>query len=123
MQIQIALDDLVIDPGVLACGTGSDHFLKPSVDPNLKWRDAPLAFQAMRNMKPIERQNGARIGRDPADLAILHRHRETSQAIAVQKKVGINHPGAIYRRKSGEMHFWSASRSRNKLGPPLPCGR
>src|ERR1041385_6239570 len=90
VQTRIAFDDLIVDPGVGTRGTAPHHLAKVGVDPNLDRLCAKLSLQPMWHMKSIERQNRARVGEKPADLAVVHRHGKTAEPIPFQEEVGIN---------------------------------
>ena len=62
VQTCIALDDLIIDPGVGTRGAAPHHLAKARVDPNLDRLCATFPLQAMWRMKGIEWQNRARVG-------------------------------------------------------------
>src|SRR5205814_10178514 len=71
MQVFIALDDFAIDPRFLAPRAGANHFAKEFVDLNLENALAREAAQRVRHMKFFQRNDGARVGRTPADRAVL----------------------------------------------------
>src|SRR5881392_490511 len=91
MQPGVALDDLAIDPGVFTRRTGLDHVREMIVDLNLKNFFTQNAPQRMRHVKILQRQNRAWVGREPFDSAVLRRHRENTESIALQQKFGRNH--------------------------------
>ena len=91
MQSRVALDDLGIDPGVVALGAGANDFAKSIIDPDLEDFLALQLAERMRHVKFIERHDGARIGREPFDLTVIHGHRENAQPITLQQKFRIDH--------------------------------
>ncbi len=91
MQSRVALDDLGVDPGVVPLSAGANDFAKFYVDLDLENFFALQLAERMRHMKFVERNDGARIGREPFDLAIIHRHRENAEPITLQQKFRLNH--------------------------------
>jgi hypothetical protein len=91
VQSRVALNDLGVDPGVVALRAGPNDFAKFYVDLDLESFPALQLAERMRHMKFVERHDGARIGREPFDLAIIHRHRENAQPITLQQKFRFDH--------------------------------
>src|SRR5207248_8104224 len=91
VQALITGDNLGIDPGLFALRALADHDSKGGVDFNLKFSLFPGAARSMRQMKSVERNNAARIGREPLDRVVFHRHRENAEPITMKKKVGLDH--------------------------------
>ena len=65
MQSRVALDDLLIDPGVSAFCAGPYRTRKGFVDGNFKRFPARETPQRMRDVETIQRQDGPGIGRKP----------------------------------------------------------
>jgi hypothetical protein len=42
-------------------------------------------------MKIVEGNNSPRIGREPLDRVVFHRHREKAESITMEKKIGLDH--------------------------------
>ena len=78
VQALITGDDLGIDPSLFALGALADHVSKGGVDFNLKFALFPRPARGMRQMKSVERNDAARIGREPLDRVVFHRHRENA---------------------------------------------
>ena len=91
VQPRVTLDNFAIDPGVFALGARADHFRKAIVDFDLKNSFSQDAAQRVRHVKFFQRQNRARIGREPFDCVFFHRHRENTEPIALQQKFRLNH--------------------------------
>jgi hypothetical protein len=91
VQPRVTLDNFAIDPGVFALGAGADHFRKTIVDFDLKNSFSQDAAQRVRHVKFFQRQNRARVGREPFDCVFFHRHRENTEPIALQQKFRLNH--------------------------------
>jgi len=91
VQPRVTLDNFSIDPGVFAPGAGADHFRKTIVDLDLKNFFPQDAAQRVRHVKFFQRQNRARVGREPFDYIFFHRHREKTEPIALQQKFRLDH--------------------------------
>src|SRR5438477_7013177 len=91
MQPCVALDDFAIDPGVLALRARIDHVRKGIVDLDFEKVFPQSAAQRMWHMKIFQWNNRARIGREPPDGVVFHRHWKNTESIALQQKVGLNH--------------------------------
>src|SRR6266550_5722297 len=83
MEPDITLDNFAIDPCVFTRRAGLDHVRKGSIDFGFKNFLAQETSQRMRHMKILQRQDRTRIGREPFDCAILHRHRKNTEPIAL----------------------------------------
>src|SRR5262245_21973404 len=113
VQGVITFDDLMVDPGVRPFRTSVDHFIEVGVYSNLDRAHPTLAFQPVRNVKAIERQNGAGVGRKPSNLARLHRHWEDSQTVGVQEQVGIDHRGFVAKSRADySVYPWALAKQR-----------
>jgi hypothetical protein len=93
VKVVVALDDFLIDPGVGPIGAGANHGIEMRVDPDFECLTPPFASQAMRDVETVQRQNRPRVGREPSNLAVLHGHREYSEAVGLKEKVWIDHRG------------------------------
>jgi hypothetical protein len=91
MKIDVAADDFLIDPGLLAFRAGANDESERGVDPHFEGIFAQGPLQTMRNMEAIERDDPAALRREPFDRAVFHRHRENAEAIALQQHVGLDH--------------------------------
>src|SRR5437588_5746106 len=91
VQSLITGNDLAIDPGLFAFGAFADDISEGGVDFNLKFALFPRPARGMREMKTVERNHAAGIGREPLDRVIFHRHRENAKPITMEKKVGLDH--------------------------------
>src|SRR5208283_999163 len=86
VKIYITPDDLFTNPSLCALGARSHNSLKRGIEPDLENSLFQNTFQSMRNVKFRERNDPAGIGREPADLAILHRHRKNTGAIGFKEE-------------------------------------
>src|SRR6266852_3048520 len=84
VQLLVALDDLAIDPGVLAFRACANDFADAIVDLVLENLFASEAAQGEGHMKIYQRHNGSPIGREQSDRIVLHRHRERAKPITLQ---------------------------------------
>src|ERR1041385_27309 len=91
MQPQIALDYLAINPRILSCRAALDHVAETMVDLDFKDLLAQRTTEPVGDMKLVQRQNRAWIGREPFDRSVLHRHRENPHAITLEQKIGWDH--------------------------------
>ena len=91
MQSRVALDNLLINPGIFAFRTCSDHTRKCLVDGNFKRFPARETPQRMRDVEIIQRQDGAGFGRKPLDRVVLHGHWENTEPVALEQKFGVDH--------------------------------
>src|ERR1700730_10444612 len=91
VQSFVTLDDLGIDPGILSFGAGANNFTETIVDLDFENLPALHAPQIVRNVKAIERNNGARIGREPADGMVPQRQRKTPEPGTLQQKFRLDH--------------------------------
>src|SRR5437588_2538813 len=98
VQPLITGDDLAIDPRLFAFGAFADHISECRVDFNLKFALFPGPPRGMRQMKTVEGNNAARIGREPLDRLVFHSHRENTEAITMKKKVGPDHRSILSAR-------------------------
>src|SRR5689334_13064238 len=92
MQLCVALDDFAVNPSVLTFRASSDYFREHLVDRCFKDFSAQDPPQRVRRMKILQWQNGARIGREPLDRVVFHRHGKNAEAIALQQKFRMDHP-------------------------------
>ena len=91
IESRVALDNLVIDPGILSFRARSDHFGKRLVDCGFKNSSAQETSQRVWDVKIFQWQNGARIWRKPFDRVVLHGHGEDTKPIALEQKFRIDH--------------------------------
>ena len=91
MQSRVTLEDLAVDPRIFAFRAGLDHGRKRFVDGHLKRFPAHETPQRMRYVKIFQGQNGPRIRREPFDRIIGHGHRENTESIPFEQKIGIDH--------------------------------
>jgi hypothetical protein len=98
MQSCVALDNLGIDPGIFPFRARSDHFGKRLVDCSFKNASAQKTSQRVWNVKILQWQDGARIGRKPFDRVVLHSHGEDTKPIALKQKFRVDHIIAIVGR-------------------------
>lgn len=95
MQARVALNNLVIDPSIFAFRAGLDYSRERLVDGNFKLLPAHETPQRVRDVKTVQRQNGARVRRKPLDRIVSHGHREDTESIPLEQKIGIDHGLAI----------------------------
>src|SRR3982751_5999987 len=91
MEVRVTGDDLVVDPGLGPARTFTHYFGERNIDANLEPVSARRALQRMRDVKSFERQNRARIGREPFDRAVRHRHWKDAEPIALEQYFRIDH--------------------------------
>src|SRR5207244_3752860 len=91
MQPLVTLDDLAIDPGIFALRAGANHLAKCILALDLKNSFAGKAPQRVRDAKVVERNDRARMGREPADRIVSERHRKNTEAITLQQKFRRDH--------------------------------
>src|ERR1043166_1637250 len=91
MQSRVTLDDLSVDPGFVAVRALLHHFAEGSVHPDLESFPPHHPLEGMRDMKFLQRQDRARVGRKPPNLAVLHRHGENAQLVSLEQDFGIKH--------------------------------
>lgn len=85
MQSHVALDDLLIDPGIFAVRASLDHSWEGLIDGDCKRFLPRKTPQCMRDMEIIQWQDGTRIGRKPLDRVVVHSHRENTETIALEQ--------------------------------------
>jgi hypothetical protein len=80
VKLAVGADQALVDPGLLAFRSrlraGAHHVLEARIGADLEARGAHDARQAAGDVKPIEREDRARIGAEPLDLtrpAVDHR--------------------------------------------------
>src|SRR5207249_7690388 len=91
MQPRVTLDDLAINPSVLTRRAGLDHVREAIVDRSFKDFFAQETPKHVRHVKVLQRQDGTRIGGEPFDCAILHRHRKNTKPVTLQQEFRIDH--------------------------------
>src|SRR6059036_2586877 len=91
MQLCVALDDFAVNPGVFTFRAGSDYFPERLVDRGFKDFPAQEPPQRVWHMKILQWQDGARIGREPLDRVVFHRHGKNTKPIALKQEFRINH--------------------------------
>src|SRR5437867_10999071 len=91
VQLSVALHNFRVDPGIFTFCASLDHLGKASVDLDFETLFSQDAPQCVRHMKMFQRNDRARIGREPPDGIILHRHRKNAEPITLQQKIGLDH--------------------------------
>jgi hypothetical protein len=91
MKPQVARNDFVVNPSLRPPGTLPHDFGKGDVEPDLKFTFAEKPLERVRHVKFVQRQDRARIGREPLDCAIRHRHWKNAKPIALKEDLWINH--------------------------------
>src|SRR5438552_17315087 len=102
MQPGVALDDFAIDPGVFAFRARIDHVRKGIVDLDFEKVFPQGAAQRMWHMKIFQWNNRARIGREPPDGIVFHRHRKNTESIPFQQNIELNHDGEVKKVKTNK---------------------
>src|SRR6266571_8507201 len=87
VQPHIALDNFTIDPSILTFRASLDHVRKGMVDLDLEKVFSQSAAQRVWHMKIFQWNNRARIGREPPDGVVFHRHRKNTEPIALQQEI------------------------------------
>ena len=91
VQPRVALDDLVVDPGLGALRAFAHDFSERNVHADLEDFFPRDALEGMRNVEFLEGENRARIGRKPFDFAVLHRHGKHAETISLEQDFRIDH--------------------------------
>ena len=91
MEARVAFEDLFIDPGLGAFGALLHDFDEGSVDPDFENFSSSDPLESLGHVEFFEREDRARIGREPADLAILHCHGKNAEAISLEQDFRIDH--------------------------------
>src|SRR5437762_2608487 len=84
VQSSVALHNFTVNPGIFTFRAAFDHLRKTSVDLDFEKLFSQDTSQCMRHMKMFQRNDRARIGREPSDRIILHRHRKNAEPITLQ---------------------------------------
>src|SRR5262249_38964714 len=108
VQGAVAGEDLRINPGAtiirvaIRLGTASDYGREVTIDLDSKLPLPPDAREPPRDVKPIEGNDPARIGRVPADVAFADGHRKPPASVGRNQQFGRKHAGpwAIYSDRS-----------------------
>src|SRR5947207_14064268 len=87
MQPGVALDDFRVDPGIFTPRARLDHLRKGIIDLDFEKVFPQGAAQRMWHMKIFHWNNRARIGREPPNRVVFHRHRKTTESIPLQQNV------------------------------------
>ena len=96
MKLQIAFENLGIDPRLLAFRAAMHDLLKGGIDTDLEGLFAERTLQAVRHMEGIQRNDCPRVRREPGDLSIVHCHGENRLAVGMDEKFGGNHSRPIF---------------------------
>src|SRR5206468_12334412 len=91
VQLSVALHNFRVDPGIFTFRTSLDYLRKASVDLDFEKLFSQDASQCVRHMKMFQWNDRARIGREPSDGIVLHRHRKNAEPITLQQKIGLDH--------------------------------
>ena len=91
VETRVAFDDLVVDPGLGTLGALPHDFDEGNVDADFEGFLASNALESLGHVEFLERQDRSRIGGEPSDLAILHRHWKDAEAIPLEQDFGRNH--------------------------------
>jgi hypothetical protein len=94
VQRAIALDNRVVDPvavGVFTRGAGLDHGAEAGIDPHLETPLPQGARQPARDVERVERNDPARIGRVPTNLARRDRHGKPAAGVGGEQSVSRDH--------------------------------
>src|SRR5215469_16101474 len=86
IQVQIALNNLLTDPGLRALRASSQDFFECGIELHFKnpfLRDPP---EAVRNMKSIKWDDPSWIGREPCNFPTLKRHGKDPIAIGFNQQ-------------------------------------
>jgi hypothetical protein len=86
VEIQIAPHDFWADPGFPAFSACVNNRFKCCIYAHLKAILSETPPKPMRDVKRIERDDAARIGGKPRNLAVLHRHRKNPAAISFEQQ-------------------------------------
>src|SRR5690349_1633720 len=87
VQLDIAVQDLAVNPssGIvivsIGLGTGAHHRFKVTVDVDGELVASDYPGQPGRYMKGVKRDNAAWIGRVPANLSVVDRHRKPATGV------------------------------------------
>ena len=84
VQLSVALHNFTVDPGIFTCRASLDHLRKASVDLDFKKLFPYDTPQCVWHMKMFQRNDRARIGREPTDGIVLHSHRKNAEPITLQ---------------------------------------
>src|SRR6266403_2499515 len=84
VELSVALHNFTVDPGIFTSRTALDYLRKTSVDLDFEKLFSQDAPQCVRHMKIFQRDDRARIGREPPDGIVLHSHRKNAEPITLQ---------------------------------------
>jgi len=84
VQPCVALDNFTVDPGIFTFRAALDHLRKASVDLDFEKLFSQDAPQCVWYMKMFQGNDRARIGREPPDGIVFHRHRKNAEPITLQ---------------------------------------
>ncbi len=94
VKLAIALDDLLGDPGFVAAGAGAHDGFEGLIDAEIEEAALERALEAMGDVEGfVEWDDGARVRGEPADLAVVHAHREDAVKVALDEERGGDHWG------------------------------
>src|SRR4029077_90437 len=91
MQPRVAVDDVAIDPGIFAFRARLDYCWKRLVDSSYIRLPAEETAQCMWHVKIIQRQDGARVGREPLNGVVVHGHRKNTEPVTLEQKIRVDH--------------------------------
>src|SRR5688572_5840699 len=102
VQRAIAADDLVADPASGIAGIAlrlrarAHDALERAVDLDSEATLANHARETPGRVKRVEGDDAARIGREPPDLAAVHRHGKPAAGVRRQQQLAGNHPRSAW---------------------------
>src|ERR1700741_2487916 len=86
VQIQIALNNLLTDPGLRALRASTQNLFKGSIEFHFKYLFLGDPTEAVRKMKSIKRDDPSWIGREPGNFPTFKRHGKDPVAIGFNQQ-------------------------------------
>src|ERR1700740_783058 len=86
IQVQIALNNLLTDPGLPALRASTQDLFECSIELHFKNPFLGYPPKTVRNMKTIKRDDPSRIGREPCNFPTFKRHGKDPIAIGFNQQ-------------------------------------
>ena len=121
VERDVAVDDLLGDPGArivriaIDFRAGMHHVREGAIDDDLEAALTPDSREASGDREVLERNDAARIGREPADLAPFDCHREPSARVGGDQELRFDHQTSAPLSRRDPRPFGVLSRAAHVL--------